>query len=305
MSTASWSRSDSRRLPMLPRIGPGKGRAVVALLLVVLLAGLGWLWYRDSSFVKIRHVTVAGLSGPDVPQIRGALERSALTMTTMNVNMSELDAAVQQYPAVHSLTVTTQGSHAVLIRVDEQVPVALMSNDGELVVVDGQGELLPQSTVPHGVLPTLALATPPDGDQITDGGELAMLKVLQAAPYQWLAHLKTATSSPAHGVIVQLRNGPQVYFGPADQLDAKWNALDAVLEDKASQGAQYIDVSDPQRPAAGVDATETTTSPATSPGTVATGATATSAGAVAGAAATSAGATAAASTSSGTTSTAP
>jgi len=256
---------------MLPRIGPGKGRVVVALLVVVLLAGLGWLWYRDSSFVKIRHVTVAGLSGPDVPQIRGALERSALTMTTMNVNMAQLDAAVQQYPAVHSLTVIRQGSHAVLIRVDEQVPVALFSADGELVVVDGQGQLLPQSTVPHGVLPTLALATPPSGDQITAGGELAILKVLQAAPYQWLAHVKTATSSTAHGVIVQLRNGPQVYFGPANQLNSKWNALDAVLENRASQGAQYIDVSDPQRPAAGVDATETTTPAVTSPGTADSG----------------------------------
>jgi cell division protein FtsQ len=232
------------------------------LVVIVLVAGLGWLWYRDSSFVKIRRVTVAGLSGPDVPQIRSALERSALTMTTLNVNMSQLDAAVEQYPAVHSLAVTTEGSHAVLIRVQEQVPVALVTADSELVVVDGQGQLLPQSTVPHGVLPTLALSTAPSGTRITAAGTLAVLRVLQAAPYQWLAHVKTARSSVAHGVIVQLRNGPEVYFGPANQLNAKWNALDAVLGDRDSRGAQYIDVSDPQRPAAGVNATDTTTNSA-------------------------------------------
>lgn len=263
MSTASWTRSDTSRLPMLPRLRPGKRRVFAALVVIALVAGLGWLWYRGSSFVKIRHVTVAGLSGPDVPQIRAALERSALTMTTLTVNMSQLDAVVEQYPAVHSLTVTTNGDHAVLIRVNEQVPVALVTNDGELAVVDGYGELLPQSTVPHGVLPTLPLASAASGNRITAAGTLAALQVLQAAPYKWLAHIQTATSSAAHGVVLQLRNGPEVYFGPANQLAAKWNALDAVFTNSGSQGAQYIDVSDPQRPAAGVNATATTTTPGT------------------------------------------
>jgi cell division protein FtsQ len=280
VSTTGWTRSDTRRFPELPRLRPGKRRIVVALLAIVLVAGLGWLWYRDSSFVKIRRVTVAGLSGPDVPAIRAALEHSALTMTTLNVNMAALDAAVQQYPTVRSLSVTTEGDHAVLISVNEQVPVALVTNDGELVVVDGSGQLLPQSTVPHGVLPTLSLASAPSGDQVTAAGSLAALRVLQAAPYQWLAHIQTASSSAAHGVTLQLRQGPQVYFGPANQLGAKWNALDAVLDNSGSQGAQYIDVSDPQRPAAGVNTTasptntNTTASPTTNTTTTQAGTTA-------------------------------
>jgi hypothetical protein len=64
-------------------------------------------------------------------------------------------------------------------------------------------------------------------------------------------------------VIAQLENGPQIYFGPTTQLSAKWNAVVAVLQDSGSQGAAYIDVTDPQRPAAGVGvttATSTTTS---------------------------------------------
>ena len=270
MSTARWTRSDTRRHPSLPRIQPGKGRVIVALVVIVLVAGLGWLWYRNSSFVKIRRVTVVGLSGPDVPAIRAALDRSALTMTTLNVSMNQLDTAVERYPAVRSLSVTTEGSHAVLIRVNEQVPVALVTNGGELVSVAGSGQLLPQSTVPHGVLPTLALASAPSGEQITAAGTLATLAVLQAAPYQWLAHIQTARSSAAHGVILQLRKGPAVYFGLANQLAAKWNALDAVLENRGSQGAQYIDVSDPQRPAAGVNVTTTTTASDTPAGGTAT-----------------------------------
>jgi cell division protein FtsQ len=292
MSTAGWTRSDTRRLPALPHIRPGKLRLFATLAVIALVAGLGWLWYRDSSFVKIRRVTVAGLSGPDVPAIRAALERSALAMTTLNVNIGQLDAAVEQYPTVHSLNVTTQGDHAVLIRVNEQVPVALVTNNGESVVVDGYGDLLPQSTVPRGVLPTLPLASAPNGERITATGTLAALQVLQAAPYQWLAHIQTATSNAAHGVILQLRNGPEVYFGPANQLAAKWNALDAVLENSGSAGAQYIDVSDPQRPAAGVNATVTnTTVTPTTTNTTATdgGATADSGGTTADSGATTAG----------------
>jgi cell division protein FtsQ len=257
MSTASWTRSDTSRRPLLPRIHSRNGRILMGLVMILLVAGVGWLWYRDSSFVRIRRVTVSGLSGPDVPQIREALERSARTMTTLNVNTSQLDVAVEKYPAVHSLTVTNEGQHAVLIRVNEQDPVALVTNRGELVVVDGFGHLLPQSTVPHGVLPTLALAAAPSGNQITGPSTLAALHVLQAAPYQWLAHIRTASFSAAHGVILKLRRGPEVYFGPANQLVVKWNALSAVLQNRSSEGAQYIDVSDPQRPAAGVNATST------------------------------------------------
>ena len=52
-------------------------------------------------------------------------------------------------------------------------------------------------------------------------------------------------------MIVQLRNGPQLYFGPTAQLARKWTAAVAVLQNKGSAGAAYIDVTDPQRPAAG------------------------------------------------------
>jgi hypothetical protein len=66
-----------------------------------------------------------------------------------------------------------------------------------------------------------------------------------------MAHIESATMSPLHGVIVQLRNGPQLYFGPTDDLTQKWAAAVAVLQNKDSADADYIDVSDPSRPAAG------------------------------------------------------
>jgi cell division protein FtsQ len=221
-------------------------------LVLVLIGWLGWTWYRSSSFVKVEHVTITGVAGPDVVQIRDALTSTAMGMTTLDMKISKLEASVSAYPYVDSLTVTRQGSHAVRIAVNEEVPVALVNVGGNAEVTDGDGQILPDTTIAHGALPTVPIKAAPAGDVITASGARAAIAVLSAAPYALLSHIANATSSTTHGVIVQLRNGPQVYFGQTSQLHAKWQAMAAVLQDRAAAGADYIDVSDPQRPAAGV-----------------------------------------------------
>jgi len=98
----------------------------------------------------------------------------------------------------------------------------------------------------------VTLHSAPTGDTVTAAGARAALATLGAAPYALLAHIQSASWDSAHGVIVQLRRGPQIYFGPDDQLVPKWQAAVAVLQNRDSAGAAYIDVTDPQRPAAGV-----------------------------------------------------
>ncbi|MGH2842982.1 MAG: cell division protein FtsQ/DivIB, partial [Solirubrobacteraceae bacterium] len=254
MSSGTWTRHDHRLAPARPRLLPRRLLSPQTLIVLAVLALLGWgawTWYGNSSLVRVQSVRVSGLSGPDVPQIRGALTRAGLTMSTLNVNMGRLDAAVERYPQVHALTVTALGRHGLRIGVVEQVPVALVEVGGQAVVVDDQGRLLPQTTVVHGLLPMLTLPAPPAGRSVTGAGELAALSVLGAAPAALLAHVQSAGHSAAHGVIVQLRAGPAVYFGPASQPAAKWAALIGVLQNSGAAGATYIDVSDPERPAAG------------------------------------------------------
>jgi cell division protein FtsQ len=250
MISGSWVRE--RRFTM-PRVLPRRLRSLHTLALVlalVLLGWVGWTWYRGSSFVKVQRVTVTGLSGPDVPQIRDALSGAALEMTTLNVSITKLESAVSQFGYVQRLSVSTVGAHGLVIRVIEDVPIALVQIGSQSQVVDADGYVL-ASNITHGPLPTVALKTPPDGQAITAPGARAAIAVLAAAPYGLLARVAGATSSSAHGVIVQLRNGPQIYFGPTTQLARKWTAAVAVLQNKESAGASYIDVSDPLRPAAG------------------------------------------------------
>jgi cell division protein FtsQ len=53
------------------------------------------------------------------------------------------------------------------------------------------------------------------------------------------------------GLTAQLVRGPEVYFGDAGRLAAKWTATARVLADPSSKGATYLDVRVPERPAAG------------------------------------------------------
>ena len=241
----------------LPRPGPK-----VLLVVVLVLAALGgaWLWVRQSSLVAVKRVSVAGASGPGAAQIRSALISAARDMTTLDVQMSHLRTAVSPYPVVKGLRVSTQFPHGMRIRVIEHVPVAVVQVDGRRTPVAGDGTLLRDVTI-DAELPSIDLSVAPGGTQLTGmaGTEVRMLAV---APYQLLPKVQLASSDSTHGLVVQLRNGPRVYFGGADRLAAKWDALTAVLAAPSSAGADYIDVSDPARPVAGTgtDGAASTTS---------------------------------------------
>jgi cell division protein FtsQ len=224
--------------------------AVVALLVLAIAAVGGWLWLRNSSLVAVNGVTVVGVSGPDADQIRAALETAGRGMTTLNVRMAALRTAVAPFPIVKDLRVSTQFPHGLRIQVIEQLAVAVVTAGPRRVAVAGDGTLLRDVAPPRSV-PAVSLRALPGGSRLTDPRELAIVAVLAAAPYQLLEHVDGATDNASHGVVVQLRSGPNVYFGDSSRLGAKWTAATAVLADSGSAGAGYIDVTDPYRPAAG------------------------------------------------------
>jgi cell division protein FtsQ len=276
-SARGQGRGRGRLWSRLPRPGP---RTIAGLLAVLALLGGGWIWLRHSSLVAVKRVSVAGVSGPDAAQIRAALISEARTMTTLDVQLGHLRTAVSPYPVVKHLEVSTQIPHGMRIRVVEQVPVATVESDGRRTAVAGDGTLLSGVTA-SALLPTISLAVPPGGTQL-NGVAQRDVRMLAAAPYALLGKVASAFSDPVHGLVAQLRNGPKLYFGAADELTAKWNAVAEVLASPSSAGADYIDVTVPTRPVAGAGsdgagatatATGTTSSTTTDPttGTATTG----------------------------------
>ena len=141
-------------------------------------------------------------------------------------------------------------SHHTRIHVVDRIPVAVVVGSGQRIAVASDGTLL-RDVTPSSALPTLAVRVLPAGSRVTGSHALAVLAVLGAAPDQLLSHVAGATENAVHGVVVNLRSGPSLYFGDSQQLSDKWTAASAVLADSASGGAAYIDVTNPRRPAAG------------------------------------------------------
>jgi cell division protein FtsQ len=223
--------------------------AVIVVAVVALLAG-GWVWLRDSSLVAVQRVTISGLSGAQAGQIRTALTVAARGMTTLDVREGTLRAAVSSFPVVKGLKVSTQFPHGLRIAVSEQLPVAEVMVGSHPLLVAADGTVL-RDVQATSALPTLTVKAVPGGNTLQDPTALLALRALAAAPYPMLARISGISTDYWHGIAVTLRQGPSVYLGNGDQLGAKWQAALALLAVPANAGASYIDVTDPQRGAAG------------------------------------------------------
>jgi cell division protein FtsQ len=225
-------------------------KLTLTLLALLVLLGGGWLWLRDSSLVAVKRVSIVGVEGADAGQIRAALLAAARNMTTLDVRIGQLKTAVAPYPVVKDLHVTTQFPHGMRIHVIEQSTVGAIAVAGRKIAVASDGTLLPDET-PSPSLPTIPVRVPPGGKRLTDPDALGAVTLLAAAPAGLAGRISQITTVAGHGLVADVRNGPSIYFGDAAQAPAKWTAAVAVLADPGSAGALYIDVTDPQRPAAG------------------------------------------------------
>jgi cell division protein FtsQ len=225
------------------------------LLIVGLAATAGllvgaWLWFRDSSLVAVRRVTVSGANGPDAAAISAALTSAAHTMTTLDIDVDRLRTAVAPYPVVKRIVVTTDFPHGLRIRVLKRIAVGTIQAGGSAVAVAGDGTLL--RDVPRSAsLPVITARVQTGGKRVGEHDARSEVALLAAAPYRLLSIVSQVSTMAGHGLVAQVRGGPNIYFGPANRLAAKWIAASEVLGDSGSAGAGYIDVTDPQRPAAG------------------------------------------------------
>jgi cell division protein FtsQ len=258
-------------------VSAGRIRVIGAVVVLLALAAGGWLWLRDSSLVAVQRVTITGASGPDAGAIRAALTTAARNMTTLDVHENQLQIAVSPYPAVKAIQVTAQFPHGMRINVVEQLPVAVVSAGGQTIEVAADGTLLHNVAVSE-ALPVIPLRVSPGGPRLTDPDALQAVALLAAAPHRLLGSVSTVSTIAGKGLVAQLRNGPSIIFGDASRPQAKWLAAAAVLADSGSAGAAYVDVTDPERPAAGAGQQTASGSALAGSGTTATGTTTTSGG---------------------------
>ena len=217
--------------------------------LLVLASGYQF-WLRDSSLVAVEKVTITGLSTSGSERVRLALTTAGRSMTTLHVDHEALERAVAGYPVVQELEVTTDFPHGLQIHVVEHVPVATAVGAGGRVAVAGDGTIL-QGVTADKRLPTVEVEGAIGVERLRDATALASAAIAGAAPAALRGRIAEVGEDGRLGQVAQLRNGPEVIFGDATGLAAKWAAASRVLADLEASGASYVDVRLPGRPAAG------------------------------------------------------
>jgi cell division protein FtsQ len=229
-----------------PRLRPHTAAALAALLA---LTALYMLWFRDSGLVRVERVSVTGLTTSDAGRLRQALTASAKGMTTLHVDEDRLERAVAGSPAVARLEVNPDFPHTLRIHVVENRPAALAVSGRSRMPVAGDGTLL-RGLSAEGPLARIELEGPLPDEQLT-GPALSAARIAGAAPTPLRRRLSDVREARGRGLVARLRGGPEIVFGDARRVHAKWMAATRVLADRSSRGASYVDVRLPDRPAAG------------------------------------------------------
>jgi cell division protein FtsQ len=224
-------------------------RGFVAVLLLAGVLGGGWMWLRDSGFVRVTDVRVRGSTTSEESAIRAALDSAAREMTTLHVRRNVLDDAVAPYRSVAGLRVTTDFPHEMSIEVLEHRPVAALELDGRRVPVSSGGLVL-QGVQADSDLPSIRRPTAPPDGRVTDARTRAAVAVAATAPLPLLTRADRIWWGP-RGLTVDLRDGPPLYFGTGDEPAAKWAGAARVLAEPSAAGATYLDLRVPGRVAAG------------------------------------------------------
>ena len=187
--------------------------------------------------------------GDDAPRIRAALSGAARDMTTLHVDRERLERGRGPYPVVSALRGRARLPARPADHVIEHRPVGRARGGGQRVPVAADGALLP------GPAHRRPLPAPGGGAcrrpaARAAGRADAVARWRAAAPAAAGGAAVRSSASGERGMVVELREGPELIFGSPDRLDAKWAAAARVLADPRP-GAAYVDVRLPERPAAG------------------------------------------------------
>src|SRR5215212_8029389 len=120
--TLTRTRGARRRTVRAVRLRRPNRRLLLAVVLLAVLAGAGYRWGRDASFVQVRAVTVTGTTSSAEPRIREALESAARGITTLHVREDVLRKAVAGFPSVAGIRTRTDFPHGLAIEVLERRP---------------------------------------------------------------------------------------------------------------------------------------------------------------------------------------
>ncbi len=222
--------------PLLPRDPTRRRRAVVAVAVLLALAGLATWLVAFSSVLGVHHVRVRGTAS--VPPT--TVERVADVPQghpLVRLDTSAIARRVETIPAVAGAEVTTSWPSTVIITVRERIAVGVLREDGQLMLVDRTGALYKKVATRPARLPLLAVS----------GGRAARAaaaRVAAAMPADLRHRVRSLQALDPTAITVVLRSGTLVRWGGAERSMLKARVVEALRHRSVDQ----IDVTDPYRP---------------------------------------------------------
>lgn len=217
------------RSPWAERLRPWLRHAggAVMVSLVIAALGLGIAKLRDARAFPIRTVQIEGefryldrgeLEEAATPHVRGGF---------FSIDLGEVERALLELPWVHSVTLRRRWPESLVIRVREQVPVALW---GEAALLNPYGEMFhpPREQFPEG----LPRVRGPEGKARE---LLKALAELQIALREHGLDARALSEDPRRSREIELVNGIEVALGRADHGARVRRLLDAYPDALAPQ----------------------------------------------------------------------
>lgn len=223
-------------------------RGLLVLLSVFSLAGGGWLAVQ-SSWLDLDHVQVRGArrtSAAAVIRAAGVEEGEPLLL----VDRRAAARRVERLPWVGEARVRVVLPGTLRIEVEERRPVAWVRTGRreQVALLDASGRVLAWQRRAPGGLPEIAWrsAVPAPGAWVR--GAEAPVRIVAGAPPRLRSRLESIRRE-GPGFVLQMEGVERVEFGTATEVEAKWTALEAVLERVGSMPVYQIDVRAPAAPA--------------------------------------------------------
>jgi cell division protein FtsQ len=233
-------------------LSPALVRSIAVFVCVVAaLFALYTFWFRSSGFVRVKHVTVTGVSIRDGARLSAALTNAALGTSVLDVPIGKLETVASPYKSVRKIEASAQSFHDLKLRVVEYQPAAVaVGPDRRPVALTINGELLEGFPLDR-PLPLFLVAEPVAGSKLSSPDGKSLLDVYRAAPAELAGRITQMRSTSKDGVVASVAGSGDIVFGDPSQSQQKWASAVRVLADPAASGALYVDVRLPDRPAAG------------------------------------------------------
>lgn len=209
---------------------------VVAAALVLVLGGAAAWVVGGTAVLGVRTVVVRGAEAvsPEAVQAAAAVPTGT---PLIRLDTAGISRRVGQIPGVQHARVSRSWPHTVRIDVVERTPLAALPRGSAYWLVDAEGVLFQQVTVPPAGLPGLVVAHPGP----TDPALRAALVVIGSLSPALRLMVEVVEAPTPESVTLGLRDGRTVVWGGSGDSAAKARALGPLL---TRPGSTY-DVSTP------------------------------------------------------------